>query len=268
MQDSEFAFLAGLLKQRSGMSLTKDKQYLLETRLLPVARNCGYSSLEELISCLKQNPTRQLLVEVTEAMTTNESMFFRDQKPFAQLKNVIIPHLRKIKPSGPLRIWSAACSSGQEPYSVAMTLNDMPQAGAYSIIATDIDTTILQKASEGKYTQFEIQRGLPIQLLLKNFEQVDGNHWKVKDSLKKNIEFRAHNLLENFSSLGKFDLIMCRNVLIYFDNETKSEVLEKLAGALEPHGRLMLGSAETIISFTDKLKPFEQERGIFMPNIS
>jgi len=169
--------------------------------------------------------------------------------------------------TGTISIWSAACSHGQEPYSIAMTLEEekarMGGCG-YKILATDLDTQVLKKAGEGLYTQFEVQRGLPIQMLLKYFSQRDSNTWHINDSLKKNIQFRQYNLLDSFSPLGKFDLIMCRNVLIYFDEATKRSVLARLAEALTPHGVLFLGSAETVIGMCDALKPLPGEPGIYL----
>lgn len=268
MTPQEFDVLAALLKKRSGLALTRDKDYLLESRLKSVARKYGHEDLSGLVRVLmKGGAPEALLCEITEAMTTNESMFFRDNKPFICLRQKILPALIPHLAGGQLNIWSAACSHGQEPYSIAMTLDEekAKMAGyGYKITATDIDTQVLKKAGEGVYTQFEVQRGLPIQLLLKYFTQRDSNTWQIKEELKKNINFRQYNLLDSFAPLGRFDVIMCRNVLIYFDEATKREVLNRLAAALSPHGVLFLGSAETVIGICDALKPIPGEPGVYV----
>lgn len=268
MTPMEFEFLSSLLKKRSGLALTRDKDYLLESRLKSVARKHGHEDLSALIRSMQVNvPSEALLVEITEAMTTNESMFFRDNKPFVSLRQKVLPSLAPHLAGTPLNIWSAACSHGQEPYSIAMLLEEERAklgGGGYKILATDLDTQVLQKAKEGIYTQFEVQRGLPIQMLLKHFSQRDNNSWKINDTLQKNITFRQYNLLDSFSPLGKFDIIMCRNVLIYFDETTKRNVLARLAEALSPHGLLFLGSAETVIGMCDALKPLTGEPGIYV----
>lgn len=268
MTPREFDVLTALLKKRSGLALTRDKEYLLESRLKSVARKHGHASLAGLVRVLAAGGAPEaLLCEITEAMTTNESMFFRDNKPFLSLRQKALPALVPQLAGRPLNIWSAACSHGQEPYSIAITLDEEKAklAGCgYAILATDIDGQVLKKAEEGVYTQFEVQRGLPIQMLLKYFVQRDSNTWKVKDDVKKHIQFRRYNLLDSFSSLGTFDVIMCRNVLIYFDEATKRQVLARLAATLSPYGVLFLGSTETILGICDALKPVAGEPGIYI----
>ncbi len=268
MTPMEFEFLAALLKKRSGLALTRDKDYLLESRLKSVARKFDHESLSAMVRAMQVSPPKEdMLKEITEAMTTNESMFFRDNKPFVSLRQKILPALTTQRAGEKLAIWSAACSHGQEPYSIAMTLEEEKAklAGcSYQILATDLDTQVLKKAAEGVYTQFEVQRGLPIQLLLKYFTQRDSNSWQINEALKKNIQFRQYNLLDSFGTLGKFDIIMCRNVLIYFDEATKRDVLARLAAALSPHGVLFLGSAETVIGMCDMLKPVPGEPGVYI----
>lgn len=267
MLPADFQFLAQLLKQRSGLSLTTDKEYLLETRLQPIARQHQCAGLEGLVALMRANTHNENLIrDVTEAMTTNESMFFRDTKPFDQLRDFIMPRVHEHKKTGKLRLWSAACSNGQEPYSIVMTLNERKSAlGALGleILATDLDTQVLTKAKEGVYSQFEVQRGMPITLLLKYFSQIENNQWRIKEEVKKDISFRQHNLLHPCNGLGKFDAIFCRNVLIYFDEATKRAVLARLAEVLEPHGVLFLGAAETVISLSDRFKPMADLRGVY-----
>lgn len=267
MRPEEFEFISKLIKSRSGIALTQDKVYLLESRLLPVARGNGCKDIIELINLLRQSPSPSIIHEVIEAMTTNESSFFRDVKPFEQLRQKVFPHLKDKIAGRKLRVWSAAASSGQEAYSIGMCFLEEALklgGGGCEIIATDLSTKILEKANKGLYTQFEVQRGLPIQQLIKHFVQKEENCWQVNDALRGLVTFKPQNLLEDFSGLGKFDIIFCRNVLIYFDEPTKTVVLEKLARSLNPGGVLFLGSTETIFGITNAFVPFESERGVYV----
>jgi len=262
----EFEFISGMLKQRSGLTLTEDKGYLLETRLQPVARANGMQSCKELISRLRVNPPSQLVHQVVESMTTNESMFFRDTKPFDHLKNVVLPALKAAGKTS-VRIWSAACSTGQEPYSIAMTLKEegMKYAGMrFEIFATDLADKVLERSRSGIYSQFEVQRGLPIMLLMKYFQQRPNNMWEISDELKKMIQWAPANLLAGFAPLGRFDIIFVRNVLIYFDEKTKTDVLERMAAILNPPGYLFLGGAESTLNLTKKYNPSVENRGLFI----
>ena len=270
MQDDEFNYIAALIKQRSGLSLNRDKTYLLESRLQPIARMYECLDAAQLIRKLRTTPDHKILNEITEAMTTNESMFFRDLKPFQQFSDIVLPKLlEQNADSKRLRIWSAACSNGQEPYSLAISMQEKgAQLAGWQkeILASDLSNKVLDKARKGDYSQFEVQRGLPIQVLIKYFEQCAENHWRIRDAIRQMVDFRMFNLLDDFTPLGKFDVIFCRNVLIYFDEPTKSMVLSKLAQALNPGGFLFLGSAETIIGLTDKFRSYEQQRGVFVLN--
>jgi chemotaxis protein methyltransferase CheR len=269
MNDIEFEFISNLLKKRSGLALTKDKLYLLESRLTPIARTHGHPDLGSFIKSMREKNDEKIIAEVVDSMTTNESMFFRDQKPFDQIRNIILPQLKAKGVMGnKIRIWSGACSNGQEPYSLAMCLleESAKMAGfSYEIVATDISPRVLEKAASGIYTQFEIQRGLPITLMLKYFKQLPENNWQANDTLRQMISFRPKNLLEDITSLGKFDIILCRNVLIYFDEPTKRGVLDKIATMINPNGFLMLGSTETIFGISEKYKNLDNERGIYLP---
>jgi chemotaxis protein methyltransferase CheR len=271
MTPDEFNFLAALIKKRSGLALTEDKRYLLETRLQPIARDIGLNTISELVNKLRSMPSEELLRNVTEAMTTNESMFFRDNRPFEQLKTILLPKLKeKNAMTRRLRFWNAACSNGQEPYSLAITLLEEQAkmlGWAYEIQASDLDTQVLKKAAEGIYSQFEVQRGMPIQLLLKYFTKEENNNWQLKPEIRKMVNFQQGNLLASFTNMGKFDIIMCRNVLIYFDDESKRDVMERLAACLNPHGYLFLGAAESCIGLTTKLRPMPDARGVFELNV-
>ena len=266
MNVDDFNLLAKLIRDRSGLTLTKDKGYLLESRLLPVARQYSLKTLEELVMKLRSRPDNALIRDVVEAMTTNESFFFRDIKPFDQFKTVVLPHLMSIKAATrSIKIWSAACSSGQEPYSLAMILKEEKAkltGWNIDIIATDLSTQILQKAQLGQYAQFEVQRGLPIQLLVKYFKQ-NGDRWQIDQSIRDMVRFRPLNLLEDFSSLGGFDVIFCRNVLIYFDQPTKAQVLDRMSRQLSSDGFLFLGGAETVVGITNKFQTTVNQRGLY-----
>ena len=269
MTPADFDFVRGLLKRRSGLVLSADKQYLLESRLLPVARKAGFDSLSALIGALKADKTELLATAVVEAMTTNESFFFRDKVPFDNLRTTALPALQAARRhSCALRIWCAAAASGQEPYSLAMALSEMDGRFAgwqIEVIATDISNSILEKARQGLYSQFEVQRGLPIQLLIKYFSQ-DGEMWQITPEIRAMVKYRQLNLLSDFSDLGTFDLIFCRNVLIYFDQETKVNVLDRLAEVISGDGYLVLGAAETVVGLTDSFKVCPQSRGLYTPN--
>jgi len=263
MTGEDFDLLCRLLRERSGLMLTRDKAYLLESRLLPVARKRNMKSLDELIVALRLRPEGDLVRDVVEAMTTNESFFFRDLLPFDQF-------LKTRAARKQIRIWSAACSSGQEPYSLAMILSEEKmklQGWQVEIIATDLSTEILEKAQAGLYSQFEVQRGLPIQLLVKYFKQ-QGDRWQIDPAIRGMVKFRCLNLLDDFTSLGVFDVIFCRNVLIYFEQATKTLVLERVARILPQDGYLYLGGAETVIGITDKFQAIAEQRGIYGPVLS
>jgi chemotaxis protein methyltransferase CheR len=269
MTPADFEFLRGLLKRRSGLVLSADKQYLLESRLLPVARRAGFDSLTRLISALKADKQELLVIAVVEAMTTNESFFFRDKVPFDNFRTTVLPALLTARRhSHSLRIWCTAAASGQEPYSLAMALSEMDGRFAgwqIEVIATDISNSILEKARQGLYSQFEVQRGLPIQLLIKYFSH-DGEMWQITPEIRAMVKYRQLNLLSDFSDLGTFDLIFCRNVLIYFDQETKVDVLDRLREVIADDGYLVLGAAETVVGLTDSFKVYPQSRGLYMPN--
>jgi len=265
----DYDYLRKLLKERSGLTLSAEKQYLVESRLLPVARKAGVDGLGGLVQKLKSPGVEPLIVEVVEAMTTNESFFFRDKIPFDHFRNAIMPALLAARASQrAMRIWCAAASTGQEPYSLAMCLKEMAGQVAgwrIEIIATDLSTEVLEKAKAGIYSQFEVQRGLPIQLLVKYFTQI-GESWQISPELRAMVQYRPLNLLHNFSTLGMFDVVFCRNVLIYFDQETKIGVLNRIAKLLDPSGFLVLGAAETVVGLTDAFKPMPDQRGLYVPN--
>ncbi len=259
-----FDSIAAMLKARSGLTLGPDKLYLVETRLVSIMRRENTADLAALAAKLR--PGNALECEVVEAMTTNESLFFRDTKPFEALRLRILPRLQAARPPGArLRIWSAAASTGQEAYSIAMVLADMAMAlgdRKVDIIGTDIARDALKRAREGLYSQFEIQRGLPMQMLVKHFVKEDAQ-WRLKPALRTRVEFREWNLLADLRPLGQFDVVFCRNVLIYFDAPTKTRVLDAIAGLLPPDGVLFLGGAETVLGLTTSLQAVQGEPGAY-----
>jgi|SRR5579864_1312527 len=269
MTGDDFDFVCKLLKDRSGLVLTRDKSYLLESRLLPVARKHGHKSLDDLVRALRARAVGDLAREIIEAMTTNESFFFRDIKPFDQFKTFVLPTLLKARAQRrQIRIWSAACSSGQEPYTLAMLLLEhQPKLTDWSIelVATDLSTEILAKAQAGLYSQFEVQRGLPIQYLVKYFKQ-QGDRWLIDPRLRERVRFRQFNLLDDPAPLGTFDVVLCRNVLIYFDQPTKATVLDRIARVMAPDGLLYLGGAETVLGVSDRFQALADQRGIYCLN--
>jgi len=264
----DYEYLRKYLKDHSGLDLSADKQYLIESRLLPLARRAGLSGISDLVQKMKGG-SAALNTQVVEAMTTNEAFFFRDKVPFEHFRDLIMPHLLASRANRKtVRIWCAAGSTGQEPYSLAMSLKEMGAQLAgwrVEIIATDLSQEVLEKSRAGLYSQFEVQRGLPIQMLVKYFKQV-GELWQINAEIRAMVQHRQLNLLHDFSQLGVFDVIFCRNVLIYFDQETKMQVFNRLAKAMEPDGFLMLGAAETVVGLTTVFKPVAERRGVYQPN--
>ena len=270
MTPADYEFLRKLLKERSGLDLSADKQYLVESRLVPLARKAGLPGITELVVKMKAGFAEALTAEVVEAMTTNETFFFRDKVPFDHLKDTMLPALLQARAARrSLRIWCAASSTGQEPYSIAMCLKGLGAAIAgcrIDIVATDLSQGVLEKSKAGIFSQFEVQRGLPIQLLVKHFRQV-GELWQLNADIRAMVQHRQLNLMQDFSHLGTFDVIFCRNVLIYFDQDTKVGIFDRLARMIEPDGVLALGAAESVVGISDAFKPYPERRGLYRPNL-
>ncbi len=242
-----YRFLQQEIYRESGIVLDADKHYLLESRLTPVVREAKLTSLDELCERLRSKTNTVLAQQVIEALTTNETLFFRDMAPFEALRQRLIPELLAKRPHK-LAIWSAAASSGQEAYSVAMLLREMGLAEQpVDILGTDLSEQILQRAREAKYVQFEVNRGLPAPYLVKYFRR-EGLDWQLKDELRKMVRFHRFDLRQPMAGLGKFEIVFCRNVLIYFDVPTKTRILEQILGVLNPGGYLLLGGAETTLN--------------------
>lgn len=266
MTPQQFEYLQTMLKERSGLVLGNDKRYLIESRLGPVAKKNNIGDIGKLIETLKRPGQEALRRDVTEAMTVNESFFFRDKVPFKNFEEVMIPHFREARRTQrKLRIWSAAASTGQEAYSLSICTKEQSDKMAgwnIEITGTDLSSEVLEKAKSGLYSQFEVQRGIPAPLLVKYFKQ-SGTMWQIDSALKAMVKFRTFNLLDEFRALGTFDVVFCRNVLIYFDTKTKANILERISKQLAPDGYLVLGAAETIVGLTTSFKPVADRRGLY-----
>ena len=265
MTPQGFETLAGVLYRGSGLALGPDKHYLLENRMAPVLRQHGLADLDALAARLRAGAP-ELERALVEAMTTNESSFFRDDKPFAHVRAAALPRLHAARPPGAkLRIWSAAASTGQEAYSLAIIVAEsraLLSGREVEIVGTDIAREPLARAREGLYTQFEVQRGLPMQMLVRYFRK-DGGNWRISDAIRGMAGFREWNLLGDLRPLGQFDIVFCRNVLLYFDPPTKARVLEAIARQMAPDGVLYLGGAETVLGVTDRFAALANDRAVY-----
>ena len=266
MTPQGFAVLAQLLRETSGLVIGPDRLYLLETRLAPILRAEGLADLDALALRLRAGGAPALAASVVEAMTTNETSFFRDEAPFAHVRTKALPRLHAARPGGAkLRLWSAAASTGQEAYSLAMVLHELrPLLGARpaEIVGTDLAQAPLARAEAGLYSQFEVQRGLPIRMLLAHFRK-EGEMWRVGEHLRAMAQFRACNLLGDLRALGRFDLVFCRNVLLYFEPATRARVLGAIARQMMPDGLLYLGGAETVLGISEQFAPVPDARGVY-----
>lgn len=249
VSSATFAFVRDLVRARTGIALDDDKTYLVETRLAPIARSRGQTSVDDLVAALAQGTVVGLEDQVIDAMTTNETSWLRDVEPFQVLVREIVPAILAARsPDDPLVVWSAACSTGQEAYSVAMLLEDMLGARGipFAVVATDISRTVLAQAEAGSYGQLEINRGLPAPYLVRHFERV-GTGWQVRPELRARVRFLRHNLVHDAPPVPRADVVLCRNVLIYFDLPTRRQVLAKVRRVLPPDGALLLGAAESTL---------------------
>jgi chemotaxis protein methyltransferase CheR len=269
MKLADFELYKSLLLDKSGLVITPDKSYLLDSRLTPIAKKWNYPTLEMMTLQLRAIPDPKLVKDIVEAMTTNETSFFRDTKPFTLFQETLLPYMIQNRAARKkVRIWCAACSSGQEPYSLSMILKDKEaqlKGWQFEIVATDLSEDILAQARKGLYSQFEVQRGLPIQYLMKYFTQT-GEAWQLKDEIMNMVKFSTFNLLDDMSRMGQFDIIFCRNVLIYFDEKNKAQILSRIEKQLDKDGFLLLGGAETVLGITDKFIPMPEKRGLYIKN--
>ena len=266
ISDSSSRILAGLLEARTGQQLTMSRRWRIETALSALLRERGIATLDELITILVMGKEPSLSQRVVEALLNNETYFFRDRAPFDVLQRYALPELAKRRQkSKRLRIWSAGCSTGQEAYSLAMLFAEEPEkwrGWTVDILGTDVSTGCVDRARAGSYSQFEVQRGLGINQMIKWFEECpDG--WRVVEELRRPVRFQVHNILEPSPHPGDFDIVLCRNVLLYLSPEKKTLAFERIAGAMAEDGWLMLGAGETVIGQTGKLGSDVNARGLY-----
>ena len=263
MTDRDFDVIRRLLRERSAIVLEKGKEYLVETRLAPLVRQLNVSSIGDLIARLRCQPSNGLYRQIVEALFTTESSFFRDHHPFEALRKVVVPDLiNRRRDQRRLDIWSAASAAGQEPYSLALLFREhFPELAGWkiSLLASDLSQQVLDRARTGRYSQIEVNRGLPAALLVKYFEQ-HGTDWQLKPALRGMVDFQEINLAQAWPALPRMDLVLIRNVMIYFDVDTKKTILARLARVLRPDGYLLLGGAETTFNLSDcyrRVEPFK-----------
>jgi chemotaxis protein methyltransferase CheR len=265
MNQDDLEYLAHMLRRRSGLALGQPKADHVESRLAPVMRRFGFRDVASLVVELRHG--RDALARaVTEAMTTNESSFFRDRTAYDHFRDTIVPELMKRRvATRRLRIWSAACAAGQEPYSIAMLLDEMKlraQGWTVDIVATDISSEMIERAEQGLYSHFDVQRGLPIRRLVENFAQ-EGQNWRISEALRRMVSFRPFNLLDSFGWLDDVDVAFCRNVLMYFDQRTKAAVLDKIAEVLASDGYLVLSPVETPQGVSSEFEAADGMPGVY-----
>jgi chemotaxis protein methyltransferase CheR len=257
LSTSDFEFVRELVHRRAAIVLESNKEYLALSRLEPVARSVGLDTVTELIATLRNEPNSPLHEQVVEAMTTNETSFFRDLYPFESLRTHVLPAvLEQNRASRCINIWSAACSSGQEPYSVAMLLHeDFPELDSWfvNILATDVSAAILERARNGRFAQIEMNRGLPAHLHVKYFHR-DGSHWVIDESIRNRVRFERHNLVTEWPTLPAMDIVFLRNVLIYFDQTTKDAIFQRMKRVVRPNGYLLLGASETTLNLDNEFE--------------
>lgn len=248
----DFDLFRDYLEKHSGIVLGNNKQYLVTSRLRKIMETERVQSLSELVKRMQTQPRGGLQQQVVDAMTTNETLWFRDSYPFEVMKNKVLPELVQKYPGQRLRIWSAASSSGQEPFSLAMTLDEYERTnlgqlrGGVQIIATDLSASMLEACRAGEYDALSMGRGLSMERQQRYFEKLEGARWRIKAPIRQRVEFRPLNLLDSYALLGKFDVVFCRNVLIYFSAEVKKDILTRIHATLKPGGYLFLGASEAL----------------------
>ena len=265
--NAAFSLMQRFLRDASGLALDDDKRYMLEDRLQPIMRAADIASLDDLACSLHGDSRSELARAVVEALTINETSFFRDKSLFAVFSDTMLPALVASRAEQRrLRIWCSGCSTGQEPYSLAMLIDEQSRkltGWQIEIVATDLSRAVIDHARRGLYSQFEVQRGLPVAMLLRHFRR-EGDKWQISDHLRAKVDFKPRNLMANFRDLGTFDVIFCRNVLIYFDVTTKRRILANLSDCMAPDGYMALGAAESVTGLSDRLKPVSDRNFVFV----
>jgi chemotaxis protein methyltransferase CheR len=264
--DADFQYIRDFVYQKAAIVLEEGKGYLVESRLQPIARREGFGSVSDMVSQLRVRPMNGLHWKVVEAMTTNETYFFRDGYPFEILRETVLPELiKRCAAQRQLNIWSAAASSGQEPYTIMMTLREyFPELSNWKItfIASDISKEMLERCREGSYSQLEVNRGLPAPFLVKYFQKI-GTEWQIQASLRRAIDFRQINLAEPWPPMASMDIVFMRNVLIYFDLQTKRNIMARLGKLLKPDGYLFLGGAETTLNIDESFRRIQVDKSAY-----
>ena len=266
MTPQSLALVRLIVQSRTGVVVDAGRQYLIENRLAPVARREGFDTVDALLSTIRAQRDPRLMWAVADAMSPTESAFFRDRTPFVQFRDALLPRLAAARGNRPIKVWSAGCATGEEPYSLAMIVD--AEQGRYlqtpiEIYASDLSERCLAKAQAGLYTQAEIQRGLPARHLVQHFSKHD-ELWRLSASIRKRVRWRRLNLIADLTPVGRFDVIFCRYVLEAFDGLTRKLVLEQLAKVLNPGGYLILGDTETVLGLTDAFRPVPGHRGVFV----
>ena len=268
MRPDDIETIRQFVHARSGVVIDPTKTYSIETRLAPVARREGFASIDDLIAAIRDRREDRLIWAAAEALVAGESSFFRDHAPFEAFRDEILPTLAQSRQGRPIKVWSAACGTGQEPYSLAMILDDerSKMLGVkVELFGSDISERALEKAASGTYSQFEVQRGLPIRLLVRHFDKTDES-WTLNARIRQAVRWRRINLLADLRALGQFDVIFCRNAISAFDAQTRRRVLEQLAALLPDDGWLVLGLDETVGGVTEALRAAPGRRGLYTPN--
>ena len=266
VSDSSSRILAGLLEARTGQQLTMSRRWRIETALAALLRERGIPTLDELITILVMGREPSLATQVVEALLNNETYFFRDRTPFDLLAKAALPKLAQRRhETKRLRIWSAGCSTGQEAYSLAMLFAEDPVRWAgwtIDILGSDVSESAVRRARDGIYSQFEVQRGLGITQMIRWFEECESG-WRAIEPLRRHVRFQVHNLLEPAPHPGQFDIVLCRNVLLYLNAERRNLIFERIGGAMAPDGWLMLGAGETVIGQTGRFEADPESRGLY-----
>lgn len=270
MNAEEVALVVSLCRARAGLKLSPEKTYLMESRLAPVARRESFESLSELLAAVRARRDEALIWSVVEAVACGETAFFRDRAPFQSFRDNLIPQLAKARSGQPIRVWSAACATGQEVYSLAMLCDELAAADPglrIELAASDLSTRALERAQSGVYNQFEVQRGLPIRLLARHFEKAD-DLWRLSEAIRKKVRWRRINLVAGLTAIGRFDVVFCRYVLGQMTEEAQAKVLSELTSVIPEDGFLVIGQKETVAAIGEAFQPIVGRPGIFRRNPS
>jgi len=268
MRAEEIALVTSVCRARAGLKVLADKVYMIESRLAPVARREGFQSISELLTTIRERREEPLIWAMVEAMAAGETSFFRDRAPFKLIGEEILPQLSKLRAGAPIRIWSAACATGQEIYSLAMiadTVAEVEPEVRVDLAASDLSRLALERAQTGIYTQFEVQRGLPIRRLTAHFEK-EGDAWRISAGLRQRVRWRRINLIAGIRQIGRFDIVLCRNVLGHMIEDAQRKVLEDLTFVLPDDGYLVLGLDEEVAGLVPAFEPILGRPGLYRRN--